>query len=63
MVEAGRVRAFPSLVEEGTSVAVRALADESLRPEASRRGLRRLLLLDVGLTTGRITTRWTGTQA
>ena len=32
-------------------------------PEASRRGLRRLLLLDVGLATGRITTRWTGTQA
>ncbi len=62
-VEAGRVRAFPSLVEEGTSVAIRALADESLRPEASRRGLRRLLLLDVGLTAGRITTRWTGTQA
>ncbi|NUU17155.1 ATP-dependent RNA helicase HrpA [Cellulomonas humilata] len=63
VVEVGRVRAFPSLVEEGQSVAVRALADESARPEASRRGLRRLLLLDVGLTQGRITTRWTGTQA
>ncbi|WP_315093313.1 ATP-dependent RNA helicase HrpA [uncultured Cellulomonas sp.] len=63
VVEAGKVRAFPTLVEEGQSVAVRALADESLRAEASRRGLRRLLLLDVGLTQGRITTRWTGTQA
>jgi ATP-dependent helicase HrpA len=50
-------------VEEKESVAVRALADESARAEAARRGLRRLLLLDVGLAQGRITTRWTGTQA
>ncbi|WP_456824934.1 ATP-dependent RNA helicase HrpA [Cellulomonas sp. P5_E12] len=63
VVEVGKVRAFPSLVEEKGSVAVRALADESARSEAARRGLRRLLLLDVGLTPGRITTRWTGTQA
>ncbi|MET0788124.1 MAG: ATP-dependent RNA helicase HrpA [Cellulomonas sp.] len=63
VVEVGKVRAFPSLVEETGAVAVRALADESARPEAARRGLRRLLLLDVGLTPGRITTRWTGTQA
>lgn len=63
VVEVGRVRAFPSLVEEKGTVAVRALADESARPDAARRGLRRLLLLDVGLTTGRITSRWTGTQA
>ncbi|MGY4644558.1 ATP-dependent helicase HrpA [Cellulomonas sp. URHB0016] len=60
---APQVRAYPSLVDEGTSVAVRALADESTRPEASRRGLRRLLLLDVGLQPARITSRWTGTQA
>ncbi|KRD43442.1 ATP-dependent helicase [Cellulomonas sp. Root930] len=63
VVEVGRVRAFPSLVEEEQSVAIRALADESARPEAARRGLRRLLLLDVGLAQARITTRWTGTQA
>lgn len=63
VVAVGRVRAYPSLVEEKGTVAVRALADESAVPEASRRGLRRLLLLDVGLATGRITTRWTGTQA
>ncbi|MBO3101046.1 ATP-dependent RNA helicase HrpA [Cellulomonas fengjieae] len=63
VVEVGRVRAFPSLVDETRSVAVRALADESAVPEASRLGLRRLLLLDVGLATGRITSRWTGTQA
>jgi ATP-dependent helicase HrpA len=32
-------------------------------PAAARTGLRRLLLLDVGLQTSRITSRWTGTQA
>ncbi|GEK22982.1 ATP-dependent RNA helicase HrpA [Cellulomonas xylanilytica] len=63
VVEVGRVRAYPSLVEEKQTVAVRALADESTVAEASRRGLRRLLLLDVGLATGRVTSRWTGTQA
>jgi ATP-dependent helicase HrpA len=63
VVEIGKVRAYPSLVDEKASVAVRALADESARPEAARRGLRRLLLLGVGLATGRITSRWTGTQA
>lgn len=63
VVEVGKVRAFPTLVEEGQSVAVRALADESQRAVASRRGLRRLLALDVGLAPARITTRWTGTQA
>lgn len=64
VLDAGpQVRAYPSLVDEGTSVAVRSLADESTRPEAARRGLRRLLLLDVGLQPARITTRWTGTQA
>jgi ATP-dependent helicase HrpA len=64
VLDAGpQVRAYPSLVDEGTSVAVRSLADESTRPEAARRGLRRLLLLDVGLQPARVTTRWTGTQA
>ena len=48
---------------EGGTVAVRALADESAAPGRRARGLRRLLLLDVGLATGRITSRWTGTQA
>ncbi|MDM7830239.1 ATP-dependent RNA helicase HrpA [Cellulomonas edaphi] len=58
------VRAFPSLVEEpDRSVSVRALADESAVPAAHRAGLRRLLLLDVGLPSARVTTRWTGTQA
>nr|WP_239078732.1 DUF3418 domain-containing protein [Cellulomonas marina] len=61
------VRAYPSLVEEGTgagaTAAVRTLADAAARPTASRRGLRRLLLADVGLPSGRVTSRWTGTQA
>lgn len=57
------VRAFPSLVEDGGTVAVRTLADEAHRPAAARAGLRRLLLLDVGLTPGRVTSRWSGAQA
>lgn len=64
VLEAGPVRAYPTLVEEkGGTVAVRSLADESQRPAAAHRGLRRLLLLDVGLATARITSRWNGTQA
>ncbi|MFC0713074.1 ATP-dependent RNA helicase HrpA [Cellulomonas biazotea] len=58
-----RVRAFPTLVDEGSSVAVRTLADEAAVGSSAARGLRRLLLLDVGLATGRVSSRWTGTQA
>ncbi|GIG41565.1 ATP-dependent RNA helicase HrpA [Cellulomonas phragmiteti] len=61
------VRAYPTLVEEGSGtragVALRVLADATAAEAAARRGLRRLLLLDVGLTPGRVTSRWTGTQA
>lgn len=58
------VRAYPSLVEEkDRTVAVRTLADESARPAAARAGLRRLLLLDVGLAPARVTSRWNGAQA
>ncbi len=57
------VRAYPTLVEEGASVALRVLADAASAEVAARRGLRRLLLLDVGLATGRVTSRWTGAQA
>jgi ATP-dependent helicase HrpA len=39
------------------------LADPAVQVEAHRRGLRRLLLLDAGLATARVTTRWSGTQA
>ena len=63
----GVVRAYPTLVEEGTgpraTVALRVLADAAVAQAAARRGLRRLLLLDVGLATGRVTSRWSGTQA
>ncbi|MCC2321423.1 ATP-dependent RNA helicase HrpA [Cellulomonas xiejunii] len=63
----GLVRAYPTLVEEGSgaraTVALRVLADAAVAQAAARRGLRRLLLLDVGLATPRVTSRWTGTQA
>ncbi|MCL2454134.1 MAG: ATP-dependent RNA helicase HrpA [Micrococcales bacterium] len=60
----GPVRAYPSLVEEADgTVALRTLADPRLVPTTHRAGLRRLLLVDVGLPTARVTTRWTGTQA
>mgnify|MGYP001034380424 CR=1 FL=1 len=60
------VRAYPSLVElpgPPPSVGVRLLADAGAVPDEHRRGLRRLLLLDVGLATARVSSRWTGTQA
>jgi ATP-dependent helicase HrpA len=61
------VRGYPALVEHGrgtaATVRVEVLADAGEQALRHRAGLRRLLLLDVGLTPGRITTRWTGTQA
>lgn len=63
VVEAGSVRAYPSLVDERGTVAIRTLADPASRDRAHRAGLRRLLLLDTGLQPARITSRWTGTQA
>src|SRR5690606_20030802 len=46
-VDAGRhaVRAFPALVDEGSSVGVRAFPDEASQAEAMVAGTRRLLLL------------------
>jgi len=62
------VRGYPALVEEpgparALQVALRVLADPNLQSAAHRRGLRRLLVLETGLATARITTRWSGTQA
>jgi ATP-dependent helicase HrpA len=60
------VRGYPALVEHpGTPPTARlaVLADAGEQAGAHRRGLRRLLLTDVGLPTGRISSRWTGTQA
>ncbi|QGQ18143.1 ATP-dependent RNA helicase HrpA [Cellulomonas sp. JZ18] len=63
----GVVRAYPTLVEETAggraSVALRVLADATAAEAAAGRGLRRLLVLDVGLAPARVTSRWTGTQA
>ena len=58
-----RVRGYPALVDESAAVALRVLADPAVQVEQHRRGLRRLLLLDAGLATARVTTRWSGTQA
>ena len=61
------VRGYPALVEEpgpgrAAQVALRVLADPAVQAGTHRRGLRRLLLLETGLATGRVTSRWSGTQ-
>ncbi|MCP2265151.1 ATP-dependent helicase HrpA [Promicromonospora thailandica] len=67
------VRGFPALVEEvapkvkgqarTVGVALRILADEHAQAAAHAAGVRRLLLSEAALGTGRITSRWTGTQS
>ncbi|GAA4838775.1 hypothetical protein GCM10023221_15340 [Luteimicrobium xylanilyticum] len=62
------VRGYPALVEEqdakgGPVVALRVLGDASSQAVEHARGVRRLLLQEVGLAGARITSRWTGTQA
>ncbi|MFD2027414.1 DUF3418 domain-containing protein [Promicromonospora aerolata] len=67
------VRGFPALVEEAApkvkgqarsmGVALRILADETQRDTQHAAGVRRLLLSEAALGTGRITSRWTGTQS
>jgi ATP-dependent helicase HrpA len=62
------VRGYPALVEEQDAkgrpvVALRVLGDGATQAVEHARGLRRLLLQEVGLAGGRITSRWTGTQA
>src|SRR5690606_22604132 len=44
-------------------VALRILADEQTQAEKHAAGVRRLLASEAALGTGRITTRWTGTQS
>ena len=67
------VRGFPALVAEPApkvkgqprtvGVALRILADEQTQAEKHAAGVRRLLASEAALGTGRITTRWTGTQS
>ncbi|MFD7309256.1 ATP-dependent RNA helicase HrpA [Promicromonospora sp. NPDC059942] len=67
------VRGFPALVEEvapkvkgqarSVGVALRILADENAQASAHAAGVRRLLVSEAALGTGRITSRWTGTQS
>jgi ATP-dependent helicase HrpA len=48
----GDVQGYPALVDEGSSVALRVLADPPAQRRAMARGLRRLLLLEVGSPRG-----------
>ncbi|MCP2286935.1 ATP-dependent helicase HrpA [Promicromonospora umidemergens] len=67
------VRGFPALVEERSAkvkgqarsvgVSLRILADESAQASVHAAGVRRLLVSEAGLGTGRVTSRWTGTQS
>ena len=62
------VKGYPALVEEedarrAPAVALRVLADASGRDAAHARGVRRLLLGETALQTGRITSRWTAKQS
>ncbi|MFC8598577.1 ATP-dependent RNA helicase HrpA [Isoptericola sp. NPDC057191] len=62
------VKGYPALVEEEDarrkpSVALRVLADASGRDTAHARGVRRLLLAETALQTGRVTSRWTSRQS
>src|SRR5690606_5027796 len=57
----GGTGAAPGQASRGP-VAVRVLGDPDSAANAHRRGLRRLLVADVGLASQRITTRWNPTQ-
>ena len=61
------LRAFPSLVPQGSAAApaagVRVMASAAEADREHRAGLARLLLSRVALATNRVTTRWTGREA
>ncbi len=62
------VRGYPAVVEEEDAkgkpvVALRVLADATAQAREHARGVRRLLLAETALQTGRITSRWNGTQS
>ncbi|MCO7275009.1 ATP-dependent RNA helicase HrpA [Cellulosimicrobium cellulans] len=62
------VRGYPAVVEEQDAkgkpvVVLRVLADANAQAREHARGVRRLLLSETALQTGRITSRWNGTQS
>lgn len=63
------VHGYPALVVEGAPasssrpVALRVLADAGLRDRRHAEGVRELLLAELALATGRITSRWTTTES
>ncbi len=59
-------RGYPAIVEErkgGPRAALRVLADASERDAAHARGVRRLLVTELGLATKRVTTRWSPAES
>ncbi|MDN4476201.1 ATP-dependent RNA helicase HrpA [Demequina sp. SYSU T00192] len=57
-------RGYPAIVEEkGPRAALRVLADETERDAAHARGVRRLLVAEVGLPVKRVTTRWSPAES
>ncbi|GHS85952.1 hypothetical protein AGMMS50218_04770 [Actinomycetota bacterium] len=64
------IRGYPALVEhrgtrpaDAPTVRLDVLADPAVQASEHRRGLRRLLVRDVGLATVRVTSRWSGGEA
>ncbi|WP_438821345.1 ATP-dependent RNA helicase HrpA [Demequina capsici] len=58
------VRGYPAIVaEKGPRTSLRVLPDALARDAAHPAGVRRLLLADVGLQTGRVTSRWTSRES
>ncbi len=59
-------RGYPAIVEErkgGPRAALRVLADAAERDAAHARGVRRLLVTEVGLPVKRVTTRWSPAES
>jgi ATP-dependent helicase HrpA len=54
---------YPALVDAGSHAALRVMASGRERDDAHPTGVRRLLLSECALSTKRVTTRWSGTQA
>ena len=56
------IRAYPALVDEGASVAIRLMSTPQDQAKAMRSGVRRLLLLAVPSPTGYVQSHLTGTE-